>query len=37
MTDQLLYEVRGHVGIITFNGPERMNTITMALRRAPHR
>jgi enoyl-CoA hydratase/carnithine racemase len=31
MTDQLLYEVRGHVGIITFNRPDRMNTITMAL------
>lgn len=31
MTDQLLYEVRGHVGVITFNRPERMNTITMAL------
>jgi enoyl-CoA hydratase/carnithine racemase len=28
MTDELLYEVDGHVGIIRFNRPERMNTIT---------
>ncbi len=28
MTDQLLYEVDGHVATITFNRPDRMNTIT---------
>ncbi len=28
MTDELLYEVTGHVGVIRFNRPERMNTIT---------
>lgn len=29
--DELLYEVRDHVGLITFNRPERMNTITMGM------
>lgn len=28
MTDELLYEVTDRVGLITFNRPERMNTIT---------
>ncbi len=28
MTDELLYEVRDNTGLITFNRPERMNTIT---------
>jgi enoyl-CoA hydratase/carnithine racemase len=28
MTDELLYEVRDRVGVITFNRPDRMNTIT---------
>lgn len=28
MTDELLYETRGHVGLITFNRPDRMNTIS---------
>ena len=28
MTDELLYDVDGHVGVITFNRPDRMNTIT---------
>ncbi len=28
MTDQLLYAVADHVGTITFNRPDRMNTIT---------
>ena len=28
MTDELLYEVTGHVGVIRFNRPDRMNTIT---------
>ncbi len=28
MTDQLLLEVDGHVATITFNRPDRMNTIT---------
>lgn len=28
MTDELLYEVRDQVAVITFNRPERMNTIT---------
>ena len=28
MTDELLYEVNDHVAVITFNRPERMNTIT---------
>jgi len=28
MTDELLYETNGHVATITFNRPDRMNTIT---------
>jgi enoyl-CoA hydratase/carnithine racemase len=28
MTNELLYDVSGHVGVITFNRPDRMNTIT---------
>ncbi len=28
MTDQLLYSVDGHIATITFNRPDRMNTIT---------
>lgn len=28
MTDELLYDVRERVGVITFNRPDRMNTIT---------
>jgi len=28
MTDELLYEVSGHVAVIRFNRPDRMNTIT---------
>ncbi|MGA9277500.1 enoyl-CoA hydratase/isomerase family protein [Ilumatobacter sp.] len=28
MTDELLYEVTGHVAVIRFNRPDRMNTIT---------
>ncbi len=28
MTDELQYDVDGHVGVIRFNRPERMNTIT---------
>lgn len=28
MTDQLLYEVNDHIATITFNRPDRMNTIT---------
>ena len=28
MTDELLYDVRDHAATITFNRPERMNTIT---------
>lgn len=31
MSDELLYEVRDQVGVITFNRPERMNTITMEM------
>lgn len=31
MTDELLYEVRDRVGVITFNRPDRMNTITPAM------
>ncbi len=31
MTDELLYEVRDRVGVITFNRPERMNTITIPM------
>jgi enoyl-CoA hydratase/carnithine racemase len=31
MSEPLLYEVRDHVAVITFNRPERMNTITMAM------
>lgn len=28
MSDELLYDVDGHVGVIRFNRPDRMNTIT---------
>lgn len=28
MTDELLYDVTDHIGVITFNRPDRMNTIT---------
>ncbi|MEM9650747.1 MAG: enoyl-CoA hydratase-related protein [Actinomycetota bacterium] len=28
MTDQLLYDVDGHIATLTFNRPDRMNTIT---------
>ena len=31
MTDELLYEVRDRVRVITFNRPERMNTITIPM------
>lgn len=31
MTDQLLYAVDDHVATITFNRPDRMNTITLAM------
>lgn len=31
MSDELLYEVRDRIGLITFNRPERMNTITMGM------
>ena len=31
MSDELLYEVRDQIGLITFNRPERMNTITMGM------
>jgi enoyl-CoA hydratase/carnithine racemase len=31
MTDELLYEVRDRVGVITFNRPDRMNTITIRM------
>lgn len=31
MTDTLLYEVRDQVGLITFNRPERMNTISVPM------
>ncbi|MEM7339561.1 MAG: enoyl-CoA hydratase-related protein [Actinomycetota bacterium] len=31
MTDQLLYDVDGRVATITFNRPDRMNTITRAM------
>lgn len=31
MSDELLYEVQDRVGLITFNRPERMNTITMGM------
>ncbi len=34
MTDELLYEVRDQVGILTFNRPERMNTITLSMLRS---
>ena len=34
MTDELLYEVTGHVGVIRFNRPDRMNTITPTMLRA---
>lgn len=31
MTDQLLYDVDGHIATITFNRPDRMNTITSTM------
>lgn len=31
MTDELQYEVSGHVAVIRFNRPERMNTITPSM------
>ncbi len=31
MAEELLYEVRDHIGIITFNRPDRMNTITVPM------
>jgi enoyl-CoA hydratase/carnithine racemase len=31
MSDDILYEVADHVGTITFNRPDRMNTITSAM------
>lgn len=31
MTDELLYETNGHIGVIRFNRPDRMNTITPAM------
>jgi enoyl-CoA hydratase/carnithine racemase len=31
MTDELQYEVTGHVGVIRFNRPDRMNTITPSM------
>ena len=31
MTDELLYEVRDRIALITFNRPERMNTITVPM------
>ncbi len=31
MSEQILYEVDGHVATITFNRPDRMNTITMTM------
>lgn len=31
MTEELLYEVSDHVGLITFNRPDRMNTITIPM------
>ncbi|MFT7650365.1 MAG: enoyl-CoA hydratase/carnithine racemase [Candidatus Poriferisodalaceae bacterium] len=34
MTDELLYEKMGQVGVITFNRPDRMNTITPKMLRA---
>ena len=34
MTDELLYEVTEHVGVIRFNRPERMNTITPTMLRS---
>lgn len=34
MTTELLFERTGHVAVITFNRPERMNTITPAMLRA---
>ena len=33
MTDELLYEKNGHIGLITFNRPDRMNTITPTMLR----
>lgn len=30
-TDELLYEVNNSIGVITFNRPDRMNTITMRM------
>ena len=34
MTDELLYELTEHVGVIRFNRPERMNTITPTMLRS---
>ncbi|WP_040496405.1 enoyl-CoA hydratase/isomerase family protein [Ilumatobacter nonamiensis] len=31
MTDELQYEVNGHIGVIRFNRPDRMNTITISM------
>jgi enoyl-CoA hydratase/carnithine racemase len=31
MSDELLYEVRDQIAVLTFNRPERMNTITMEM------
>ncbi len=31
MSEELLYEVTGHTAVLTFNRPDRMNTITMPL------
>ena len=31
MTDELLYDVDGHIATLTFNRPDRMNTITMSM------
>ncbi|MCP3991251.1 MAG: hypothetical protein GY724_19405 [Actinomycetia bacterium] len=31
MTDELLYEIRDQIAVITFNRPERMNTITIEM------
>lgn len=33
MTDELLYEKNDHIGLITFNRPDRMNTITPTMLR----
>jgi enoyl-CoA hydratase/carnithine racemase len=31
MTDELLYDVKDHIGTLTFNRPDRMNTITISM------